>query len=99
MINYLSRDRRSPLGAPHKLVCLVAKMSRGVGGNGSGRTVTEQCHYPACVRSSGRHLLELKVKGPMRQVPSITNLLSVTIAEMTDGVLSFTVVLKLSPHE
>ena len=27
MINYLSLDRRSPLGASHKLVCLVAKMS------------------------------------------------------------------------
>lgn len=38
-------------------------------------------------------------KGPIRQVPSITNLLSVTIVEMIDGLLSFTIVLKLFPHE
>lgn len=30
MINYLCRDRRSPLGAPRKLVCLVAKMNLNV---------------------------------------------------------------------
>ena len=85
MINYLSLDLRSPLGASHKLVCLVAKNEPQHGGNGcrngSGRTVTKQGYYPACLHSSSTTLIPFawtRGNGPIRQVPSISNLLSVT---------------------
>lgn len=68
MINYLCRDLRSPLGALHKLVCLVAKMNHNMeemaaemawGGRWRSNVIIPLVSIQA---ARLKHLLELKVK-------------------------------------
>lgn len=65
--------------------------------------MTKQRYYPARDRLSRTTLAfgsqSISKQRFNRQVLFITNVLSVTIVEMMDGLLSLTVVHKLFPHE